>query len=448
MRAPGRPCLASGIKTFDAVEVHPGDRAHDESKGDAGSSAREVGPECRVDVPRASCRSGSAWTRRAVLHLMAASATGCCFGVPTAPVEPTEPRTTPLPMPAVPSAAAFTPVSTHVFSIGVLSYAHNDLFPSFPAAGRRDDVLVDAFVARGVLPSSIVRVRDAEATRAGILTQLDAMLARLPSTADLVVYFAGHGFRDTDGRTYFAAFDTGEEASSGVSHEELLSSVGARANRVLFLIDCCYSGALGELVLATQPNARFAVLASSLASEISTGAWTFTDAVIEALHGAAVCDTDHDGRITLADVANYAESELAFADGQLATYVRTAGFPSEFLLGPAGVLPFARFGENVEVAWRNRWWPAKIVDRVGEGFLVHYVGFEQDADEVVSLDRIRPFAPLTHEVGTSVQVRWHGEWFPAVVTQARLGLHRVHYDGFSDAWDEWVSRPRIRLRHP
>jgi hypothetical protein len=386
-------------------------------------------------------------TRRSLLQLLATSTAGCCFGSPVEPMAP-GPDEPPPPVEVLEEAArtAFAPAETYVLSIGVLAFQHEEMFSSFPSEGRRDDVLVETFIVRGVPTQQVVRVRDAMATRAGILAALDAMLARLPLGADFVFYYAGHGYRDDAGSTYFAAYDTGEESSSGVGHDEVLARLDASGRRALFLIDCCYSGALGETVLRAHATQPYAVLASSLASELSTGAWTFTDAVIEGLNGAAHCDADHDGAVTLANLADYAESELAFADGQLATYACTARFPSQFLLAPASALPFARFGEHVEVQWRRRWWPAKILAQQSEGFLVHYVGFESTSDEVVPLDRIRPYAPEMHAVGSAVDVRWHGEWFPAVVLEARLGIHRIHYEGFEASWDEWVSRARIRLR--
>lgn len=383
-------------------------------------------------------------TRRSLLQLLTASTAGCCWGSTRSPnVENISPPLPP-PLPTPVSLATFDPARTFVLSVSVLSFAHEDMFPSFPTEGRRDDVLDAAFLARGVSPTNLMRLRDTEATREGILRAITAFLARVPQGADVVFYYAGHGYRDDAGSTYFAAHDTGEAVASGVRHDEVLRLFEGR--RALFLIDCCFSGALGAEVLRAHAAQRFAVLASSLASEISTGAWTFTDAVIQGLQGAAPCDTDHDGTITLANLADFAESELAFTDGQLATYARTESFSRDFVIAPAAPMPCARFGEHVEVRWNRRWWPATIQGQSADGTLVHYAGFERSDDEVVSSERIRPYAPEMHAVGTAVDVRWHGEWFPAVVLEARLGIHRIHYENFGDVWDEWVSRERIRSR--
>jgi len=46
--------------------------------------------------------------------------------------------------------------------------------------------------------------------------------------------------------------------------------------------------------------------------------------------------------------------------------------------------------DEVDVEWRGRWWPATVLDRKGSGrYLVHYDGYSDDWDEVVAPERIR-----------------------------------------------------------
>ncbi|MBF0492696.1 MAG: hypothetical protein HQM15_07945 [Deltaproteobacteria bacterium] len=49
-------------------------------------------------------------------------------------------------------------------------------------------------------------------------------------------------------------------------------------------------------------------------------------------------------------------------------------------------------------------------------------------------------------LGEPVQVLWHGTWYPAHVIRVNLKrpLVRIHYDGYSHSWDEWVGADRIR----
>jgi hypothetical protein len=46
-------------------------------------------------------------------------------------------------------------------------------------------------------------------------------------------------------------------------------------------------------------------------------------------------------------------------------------------------------GELVDVEWRGSWWPATLLERRGARWLVHYDGYGDDWNEVVSIERIR-----------------------------------------------------------
>lgn len=46
---------------------------------------------------------------------------------------------------------------------------------------------------------------------------------------------------------------------------------------------------------------------------------------------------------------------------------------------------------------------------------------------------------------SGTEVLWKGRWYPARILQTRAdGAVRIHYEGYSDAWDEWVSPARLR----
>jgi hypothetical protein len=55
-----------------------------------------------------------------------------------------------------------------------------------------------------------------------------------------------------------------------------------------------------------------------------------------------------------------------------------------------------------------------------------------------------------YRVHDAVEVEWKGSWWPAQI----LGVledptrYRVHYDGYGDEWDEVVSADRVRLPLP
>lgn len=50
-----------------------------------------------------------------------------------------------------------------------------------------------------------------------------------------------------------------------------------------------------------------------------------------------------------------------------------------------------RVGDHVRVEWKDRFYPAQIVDVVGkERYKVHYEGYGSEWDEIVGLNRVQP----------------------------------------------------------
>lgn len=51
-----------------------------------------------------------------------------------------------------------------------------------------------------------------------------------------------------------------------------------------------------------------------------------------------------------------------------------------------------------------------------------------------------------YKAGAKVQVNWKGQWYPAVVKNynAAKKCWNIHYDNYSDSWDECVGKKRIK----
>jgi hypothetical protein len=191
----------------------------------------------------------------------------------------------------------------------------------------------------------------------------------------------------------------------------------------------------------------YGTLTSSLACTASTGAWTFTECLIAALQGAIPLDADGNGLITFAELARFAEREMAFNDGQLSTVVTINGFDPGLVLAAGMKRTHPLIGEYVEATWTDgQWYPARI-DRVDGGQIwVRWAGHNESEMEQVHESGIRPFVPNQYAAGTRLDVEWEGSWYPAEVLTGRWGLHLVHYDGFDATFDEWVAPERIRLK--
>jgi hypothetical protein len=58
-----------------------------------------------------------------------------------------------------------------------------------------------------------------------------------------------------------------------------------------------------------------------------------------------------------------------------------------------------------------------------------------------------PAAPRGFKVGDAVEVHWRAvKWYPAVIKQVDGNRYLIHYDDFSDSFDEWFDLKDIRPR--
>ncbi len=333
--------------------------------------------------------------------------------------------------------------------IGILSW-RDSRFSSFPTEGRRDEALVRTLRAKGTPEANVRFLRDREATKVAIERALAEAVAATRADETLLIYYAGHGARTEDGRAHFVPWDAvgGDGlARTTVPMASVVDAVvgpGFRG-RALLAADCCYSGSLTREAQARTAGRPVATLTSSMASVVSTGNWTFTECLLAGLDGAAVVDVDRDGTITLEDLGRFTDAQMAFSEEQLATWCAGNGFSPRWTIAAAQARSCAREGERVEVLYRGEWYRAQIEGERPGAVRVHYIGYSRSWDEWVSPDRCRAFSPRSHPRGQALEVEWRGVWYPARVLAERAGIHHIHYDGYSDAWDEWVASRRCRV---
>lgn len=49
-------------------------------------------------------------------------------------------------------------------------------------------------------------------------------------------------------------------------------------------------------------------------------------------------------------------------------------------------------------------------------------------------------------LGEKLQVSWSGSWYDATILEIGEGQYKVHYEGWSSDWDEWVVPSRLRRK--
>lgn len=348
---------------------------------------------------------------------------------------------------AVRAELGWPPGRTWVFAVGVLEWKDSENFESFPTKDRRDADLVELFREKGVPASQIVYLRDRQATQQRIESAFADLLAKTKPGDLLVVYYAGHGYPSNNGKdVYLAPYDAGDDEAPGWSVKSIPRAIEkhAAASRVLWLIDCCYSGRAAEVIKGRVTGPAYACVTSSLASQSSTGHWTFTEAFLDALRGAAYVDLDHDGRVTLDEFARHAAADMNSAEEQQIAYAIAGDFDKNTVLAPAGPLPDAQVGRRVKVRSEGDWYVARVIDAKDDEFKIHYIGYGAEEDAWVAAVDTRPIRPKQFARGAKVEVLWKKVWYPATVLKVDGGTHYIHYTGYGDEWDEWVSSRRIR----
>lgn len=90
----------------------------------------------------------------------------------------------------------------------------------------------------------------------------------------------------------------------------------------------------------------------------------------------------------------------------------------------------------------------RMHDTDSDGLEVASVTFEvlADASKPEQAKAEKPAAAFSK--GSKVMVEWKGSWWPAEVIEVSEGKapYKIHYDGYSSSWDEWVSNERVKTR--
>jgi hypothetical protein len=283
------------------------------------------------------------------------------------------------------------PQRTWVFVVGILQWEHKDLFDSFPQKNRRDAQLVEFFRQQGVPPSQLVFLKDSQATTRRVDTSFQNFLSKTGPDDLLFFYYTGHGYKSEDEKTtYFATYDDSED-TVGWATDAIIGDIEKyfKGSRALLTADTCFSGTLAQQTRQLGRRVSYATLASATSNQTSTENWTFTEMLLAGLRGKSFADINNDGEVTLSELAEDIKQDMAFAEDQKSVFITTGNFQPDMELAAA----------------------------------------ERKVDTLIS---------------SRFEVRSEGDWYKARVIDAREGTYRVHYFGFEDSDDEWVTRRDFR----
>lgn len=215
-----------------------------------------------------------------------------------------------------------------VLAIGVSEYAERSLDLEFAAKDAADfrDAL-DAVAAKRYRTVTTRLLIDRQAGRQAVLQGLEWLATEAASDDVVIVFLAGHGAHDDEGRYYFIAHDgnVARLAQTAVSENDLRRALAAIRGRIVLFADTCHAGSVTTTATLSRDHARLAdelrapengviVLASSTRSEESLemrslGNGIFTKALVEGLRGRA--DLLKRGEVTVKGLDYYVASQVA-----------------------------------------------------------------------------------------------------------------------------------------
>ena len=97
-------------------------------------------------------------------------------------------------------------------------------------------------------------------------------------------------------------------------------------------------------------------------------------------------------------------------------------------------------GDKVKVEWKGAWYNSVVVAVKDAKYKIHYDGWDAKWDEWVAADRMRARSDEpAYKVGAKIEVNWNGTWYKSTVLEVKGVKFKIHYDGWSDKWDAWVT---------
>jgi len=239
----------------------------------------------------------------------------------------------------------------YVLAVGVAKYANPSFNLDLPAKDAHDFANV-LLKQKGQLYADVqVRVlTDSDATKDNVLDGLDWLQHQVTAHDVGMMFLAGHGMNDDNGRYYFMPYngDPDKLLRTGVPQSDIRDTLSSLAGKAVFFVDTCHSGnALGTAKtrgLNNDVNAFVNDLSSAendvVVFTASTGrqssledpAWgngAFTKAVVEGISGSA--DFQKSGQITLKGLDFYVSGRVKDLTG---------GRQSPMSITPSGVPDF------------------------------------------------------------------------------------------------------------
>ena len=334
--------------------------------------------------------------------------------------------------------------NTWVFMVGVLEWADKNTFASFDKRGRVDAKILKFFQDSGIPADHIIYLKDKEATTADVRTAFVPFLKKAKKDDQLFFYYCGHGYHNDNNKVCFANYK-GEDWTAA----EIVKTVNENfaGNTAIFAADCCNSGGLADEVQKYKTR-NYAALNSVVPKDLSTGNWTFSNALLYGLQGKNFTDKNNNGVLTLTELANYIDEEMAIVENQKAAYFVPITMKNLAVTSSISPKKEKRIGEHVMVDYEGEDYLGFIIGSdPAKGINVRFYSYTNNETDWVESSRVKPFScKANFPIGASVKVYsdYDEKWLPAKVIKKFSCLHLINYTGYGSEWDEWVGPEKIK----
>jgi hypothetical protein len=334
------------------------------------------------------------------------------------------------------------PSKTVAVIIGILEWDDTSL-TTYPTENREDKKFYELLKTRGVPESQIIFLSDGQGTYKNITDAIKTYALKASSDYTFIFYYAGHGSFDDTG-AYFYNYDS-QKNTFYISEIADILIANFKGKKALLFADCCYSGRLNDVADKLEKNKiSTLVLTSVVKDNTSTGEWTFTESLNDIFSGI-LTGTFSVTKIDSKTAANYVLNNMKNADEQPANSYQTATFPTVFNYSTYDTAKSIKCTQKyMEALSENVWYKVEIIGNIKGKYKIHYIGWDDEWDELVSADKLREITFKTYKVGTKVQVLSDEVYYPATVMKIDGIFHYIHYDDYDTEWDEWVTSSSIK----
>ena len=147
------------------------------------------------------------------------------------------------------ASACFAAEGRHALIIGIGEYSQASQTTSLLGVPKDVENARKMARAMGIDDAAIVELRDSQATKANIVSELERLRARVQPGDRVLIYYSGHGTRYGSGEKCvegLQTYSTGVFTEADVLSDEDLAKytfpISEKADKIITLVDACFSG--------------------------------------------------------------------------------------------------------------------------------------------------------------------------------------------------------------